>query len=57
MVRVEVPGGVQQVAARLRAGRPPVLARVRDDALILDVRTLLDGDEEGVVHALLAALR
>ena len=57
VVRVEVPGGVQQVAARLRAGRPPVLARVHGEALILDVRTLLDGDEEGVVRALLEALR
>jgi len=57
VVRVEVPGGVRAVAARLRAGRPPVLARVHDDGLSLDVRTLLDGDEDGVVRALLEALR
>ena len=57
VVRIEAPGGAQQLAARLRAGRPPVLARVRDGALIVDVRTLLDGDEHGIVRALLEALR
>src|SRR6185503_10638168 len=34
VVRVEAPN-VQQVAARLRAGRPPVVARVHDEALIV----------------------
>jgi L-seryl-tRNA(Ser) seleniumtransferase len=57
VVRVEGAGGAQQLAARLRTGRPPVLARVHDGALFLDVRTLLDGDEEGVARALLEALR
>jgi L-seryl-tRNA(Ser) seleniumtransferase len=32
--------GVDEVAARLRNGDPAVLARVRDDALLLDLRTL-----------------
>jgi hypothetical protein len=34
-----------------------VVARVHDEALIVDVRTLLDGDDEGVVRALIEALR
>jgi L-seryl-tRNA(Ser) seleniumtransferase len=57
VVRIEAPVGAERLAARLRTGRPPVLARVRDDRLILDVRTLLDGDEDGLVCALLEALR
>jgi L-seryl-tRNA(Ser) seleniumtransferase len=57
VVCVEAPAGAARLAARLREGRPPVLARVHDDRLILDVRTLLDGDEDAVVRALLEALR
>jgi L-seryl-tRNA(Ser) seleniumtransferase len=57
VVRIEAPAGAERLAARLRTGRPPVLARVRDDRLVLDVRTLLDGDEDRLVHALLEALR
>lgn len=30
------------LAARLRAGRPPVIARVKDDAVLLDIRTIKD---------------
>ncbi|MGD2080573.1 MAG: L-seryl-tRNA(Sec) selenium transferase [Nitrospirota bacterium] len=29
-----------QIEARLRAGEPPVIARIREDALLLDVRTV-----------------
>jgi L-seryl-tRNA(Ser) seleniumtransferase len=57
VVRIEAPAGAERLGARLRIGRPPVLARVRDDRLIVDVRTLLDGDEEGLVRAVLEALR
>jgi L-seryl-tRNA(Ser) seleniumtransferase len=57
VVRVESLGGARELAARLRAGRPPVLARVHGDGLCLDVRTLLEGEEDGVVGALLDALR
>ena len=57
VVCIEAPGGAERLAVRLRAGRPPVLARVRDDHLILDVRTVLDGEEDGLARALLEALR
>ncbi len=40
------------VAKRLRAAAVPVVARVRDDALIFDVRTLLPGDEDAIEQAL-----
>jgi L-seryl-tRNA(Ser) seleniumtransferase len=57
VVRIDAPIGAERLAARLRAGRPSVLARVRDGSAILDVRTLLDGDEDGLVRALIEALR
>jgi L-seryl-tRNA(Ser) seleniumtransferase len=57
VVRVDAEIGAAQLAARLRAGRPPVLARLHDGVVLLDVRTLLDGDEDALVRALIEALR
>ena len=45
-----------ELAARLRRHEPPVLARIQEDRVLVDPRTLLAGDEEIVVDALLAAL-
>ncbi len=45
-----------QIAARMRLGQPPVLARVRDDCLCFDVRTLLEDDEAALETVLLEAL-
>jgi L-seryl-tRNA(Ser) seleniumtransferase len=45
------------LAAALRGGRPPVIARTAEGAVLLDMRTLLDGDFEGLARALSAALR
>ncbi len=39
------------LAARLRAGDPPVFARLHEDALLLDPRALLEGDAEALVAA------
>ena len=39
------------LARRLRLGRPSVVTRVQNDAVCLDVRTLLDGEEDEVVKA------
>ena len=54
-VVVEGPD-VQGLGDRLREASPPVLARIRDDALWLDVRTLRDVDLERVAGALSFAL-
>lgn len=48
---------VQRLADGLRAAPTPVLARVREDALWLDVRTLRDRDFDAVADALAFALR
>ncbi len=49
-------GGASDLAARLRAAPVPVLARVRDDRVLLDVRTLLDGDDAALGDSLAFAL-
>ena len=48
--------GAEPLCAALRRGPVPVLARVRDDRVQLDVRTLLPGDEAVVASALRRAL-
>ncbi|HET9950100.1 MAG TPA: L-seryl-tRNA(Sec) selenium transferase, partial [Longimicrobiales bacterium] len=47
---VALDGDAVTLAARLRAGDPPVVARIVQDALLLDVRTLLEGEEADLVR-------
>jgi L-seryl-tRNA(Ser) seleniumtransferase len=49
-------GGAERTAARLRRASVPVLARVRDDRVVIDVRTLLEDDEPALEAALAEAL-
>jgi len=44
--------GAERLCAALRRGPVPVLARVRDDRVQLDARTLLPGDEDCIAAAL-----
>jgi L-seryl-tRNA(Ser) seleniumtransferase len=46
-----------ELAAPLRLGEPPVVGIVRDDRLLLDCRTLSDGEIEEVAEAVAAARR
>jgi L-seryl-tRNA(Ser) seleniumtransferase len=48
--------GEAALAARLRAGRPPVIARLERDRLLLDLRTVLPEDDAALLDALRAAL-
>jgi hypothetical protein len=43
-------------AARLRTGSPAVFCRVQDDHVLLDVRTVTDGQVPLVARAVLYAL-
>lgn len=53
-----VPGlSVEELARRLRIGQPPVVGRVEDDRLLLDVRTVLPEQDDALVHALRRVLR
>ena len=50
-------GSAEALAARLRRAAVPVVARVAADAVLLDVRTLLDGDETAIEAAVMNALQ
>jgi L-seryl-tRNA(Ser) seleniumtransferase len=49
------PGGPERMAAALRATRPPVIARVLEDRLVIDLRTVADDEEEALLAALAEA--
>ena len=46
-----------EIAKRLRCREVPVVARIQDDRVVLDVRTLLDGEEATAVEAVKEVLR
>jgi len=56
VVVLQTSGSAAKFSKRLRAAPVPVIARLRDDALIFDVRTLLEGDDEVVEQAVGFAL-
>lgn len=41
----------EQLSARLRSGEPSVFCRIQDDVVLLDPRTLLEGDRERLLQA------
>jgi L-seryl-tRNA(Ser) seleniumtransferase len=49
--------GADELMARLRRANPPVIARIVDDRVILDVRTILPGEDEALVDALAGVLK
>jgi len=46
------PSLVQELAQKLRTNRPPVIARIEGNALLLDPRTVLPDEDQAVVRAL-----
>ena len=50
------PLGLDDLAGRLRAGDPPVVARAREGWLVLDPRTLTDGEAREAAAAVAGAL-
>ena len=52
----DAPGGAQALAAQLRAGEPPVVARIEEEKVVIDPRTVLPGQEEPLARALRAAM-
>ncbi len=51
------PSLAQELAERLRANRPPVIARIEGNALLLDPRTVLPNEDQAVVQALKNAIK
>lgn len=49
-------GSAAELEARLRRGRPPVLVRIKEDRILVDLRTVETVDEAGLLQALCEAL-
>jgi L-seryl-tRNA(Ser) seleniumtransferase len=47
----------ENLAKKLRANNPPVFTRVHKDAVLLDLRTIQEAEDELVIEALLTALK
>jgi L-seryl-tRNA(Ser) seleniumtransferase len=47
----------EEIARRLRSGKPPVFARIHKDAILFDLRTIQPGEDALLERALLEALR
>jgi L-seryl-tRNA(Ser) seleniumtransferase len=51
-VELAAPDGADALAARLRGGDPPVMGRIVDGRVRLDVRTLLPGQDDELLGAI-----
>ncbi len=49
-------GGPEGVMRELRRGNPPIVARIEEDRVLLDPRTVLPGEEDGLLRGLIRAL-
>jgi L-seryl-tRNA(Ser) seleniumtransferase len=52
----ETSGGAEEAMARLRRAEPPVVARVEEDRVLLDPRTVLPEDDDALLQAVWQAL-
>src|SRR5437870_1326889 len=50
-------GHVTALERRLRAGDPPVVARIEDGRLLLDLRTVFEDEDVELAQAVLAAIK
>jgi L-seryl-tRNA(Ser) seleniumtransferase len=54
LLAATLPGwSAEEFAAQLRRYEPPVIARIADSAVVLDMRTLLPGEDKQISNALL----
>ena len=56
-VLLAISGPASRLAAALRHGEPPVIARIEKDACCLDPRTVLRGEDETLIDAVEVAYR
>ena len=54
---VALQGPASRLAAALRRGEPPVIARIENEACCLDPRTVLRGEDETLIDAVEVAVR
>jgi hypothetical protein len=55
-VALAPPGGAAALESRLRRERPPVLVRIKEDRVLLDLRTVDPADDALLAAALIRAL-
>jgi L-seryl-tRNA(Ser) seleniumtransferase len=56
-VLLSITGPASRLAAALRRGEPPVIARIEKDACCLDPRTVLKGEDETLIDAVEVAYK
>jgi L-seryl-tRNA(Ser) seleniumtransferase len=56
-VLLALKGPASRLAAALRRGDPPVIARIEEDACCIDPRTVLRGEDEILIDAIEVAAR
>jgi len=56
-LELRAPGGANRLAEALRRGGPPIVGRIVDDAVLLDVRTVPPRELEALVRRIVEALR
>ena len=56
LVADDLPGGAQGLAGRLRHAEVPVIARIEEDRVVIDPRTVLPGEEDALVASTKVAL-
>jgi L-seryl-tRNA(Ser) seleniumtransferase len=49
-------GGANDLLRRLREHEPPVIGRIVAERVLLDPRTVLPGEDDAIIEAVLAAL-
>ncbi|MEK7698457.1 MAG: L-seryl-tRNA(Sec) selenium transferase, partial [Nitrospirota bacterium] len=47
---------VNELEKRLRLGNPPIIARIKEDALLIDARTVQDKEIKTVVSCIISTL-
>ena len=52
---VALSGDAERWLERLRAGDPPVVARIEGDRVVLDARTVLPAEDEALLRAVVRA--
>jgi L-seryl-tRNA(Ser) seleniumtransferase len=55
-VALAIAGPADDIERRLRAGNPPVIARIADGRVLLDLRTVFSSDDGAIVDAIENAL-
>ena len=57
VIAIRPPSDAESLLAALRSHKPPIIARIEKDDVLLDPRTLLPGEDSAVAEALAVAIK